>query len=144
VAFASLGKSVAKPDGAARAWRAFYSTRLYRELRKARGLVYSVESALEAGQTRTLYAVEYASDPAKVWRVRAIGMRERKEPQTIPAGAEELRQAETLLLREIPRDEPMRATRRYAVPGAAEVKPAFANYLRPDDLVRVSQGPAPQ
>src|SRR5208282_310243 len=34
VAFASLGKSVAKADGAARTWRAFYSTRLYRDLRK--------------------------------------------------------------------------------------------------------------
>ncbi len=41
-----------------------------------RGLVHSVESALEADQTRTLYAVEYASYPANVWRVRAIAVRE--------------------------------------------------------------------
>jgi zinc protease len=160
VAFASLGKSVAKPEGAARAWRAFYSTRLYRDPRKERGLVYSVESALEAGQTRSLYAVEYASDPINVSEVRAIVVRELKELQTIPAGAE------ALLLREIPLDEPdidaiarglleratlglpldepTRAARRYVALGAAELKAAFAKYLRPDDLALVSQAPAPQ
>jgi len=138
VAFASLGKSVAKADGAARAWRAFYSTRLYRDLRKERGLVSSVGSALEAGQTRTLYAVEYASDPANVSRVRAIVVRELKELQTIPVGVE------APLLREIPLDEPTRAGRRYVALGAVELKAAFAKYLRPDDLALLSQGPAPQ
>ena len=43
----------------------FYATRLSIDLRKNAGLVYSVESLLQAGRTRSVYLVEYASDPAE-------------------------------------------------------------------------------
>src|SRR5580700_10372299 len=41
----------------------FYATRLSIDLRKNSGLVYSVNSVLQAGRTRSVYLVEYASDP---------------------------------------------------------------------------------
>ena len=43
----------------------FYATRLSIDLRKNSGLVYSVSSFLQAGRTRGVYLVEYASDPQK-------------------------------------------------------------------------------
>ena len=42
----------------------------------------------------------------------------------------------------LPLDEPARAGARYLALGADEVRAAFAKWLRPGDLVRVSQGPA--
>jgi zinc protease len=44
----------------------------------------------------------------------------------------------------LPLDEPTIAARRYLWLGACEVQAAFVKRLRPDDLVRVSQGPAPR
>ena len=79
--------------------------------------------------------------------------------------ARELRQAKVLLLREIPLsessvariadgwltreglglplDEPLRAARRYLQLGGADVRAAFARWIRPGDLVQVTQGPPP-
>jgi zinc protease len=78
----------------------------------------------------------------------------------------ELQQAKALLLREIPLaessiddiaqgliyrathelpiDEPTRAARQYLRLTADEVQKAFARWLRPNDLVQITQGPAPQ
>ena len=44
----------------------FYATRLSIDLRKNAGLVYSVDSLLQAGRTRSVYFIEYASDPQNV------------------------------------------------------------------------------
>jgi len=80
--------------------------------------------------------------------------------------AEELQRAKALLLRRIPLDEgsvddiaagiirrwalglpldePTIAARRYLALDEHDLQGAFAKWLRPDDLVRVSQGPAPR
>jgi zinc protease len=44
----------------------------------------------------------------------------------------------------LPLDEPILAARRYIGLKPAEVQAAFQKWLRPNDLVRVSQGPTPQ
>jgi zinc protease len=44
----------------------------------------------------------------------------------------------------LPLDEPILAARRYIGLEPAEVQAAFQKFLRPSDLVRVSQGPAPK
>jgi zinc protease len=44
----------------------------------------------------------------------------------------------------LPLDEPTNAARRYIGLGAADVQAAFKKWLRPDDLVRVSEGPTPK
>jgi zinc protease len=89
-----------------------------------------------------------------------------KSMQTAPARPDELVRVKALLLRQIPLnessvddiahgligrvdldlplDEPTIAAKRYIELGPAEVQAAFQKWLRPDDLVRVSEGPTPQ
>jgi zinc protease len=144
---------------------AFYSTRLYHDLRERDGLVYYVASTIEAREQRAVYAVEYGSDPASVGRAAALVRRNLEAMRTAPASADELRQAKALLLREIPLsesslddiaagflgrqtlglplDEPVRAARRYLALGADDVRAAFARWLRVDDLAVVTEGPPP-
>jgi zinc protease len=144
----------------------FYATRLYRQLREQTGLVYEVSVSMEANQTRASYTVEYACDPDNVSRARGIVARNLQAMQTQLVRPEELRQAKASLLRDIPLaessldsiaagllsrsaldlplDEPTRAARRYVALTAEQVRAAFRRWLRPDDLVQVTEGPTPQ
>jgi zinc protease len=92
--------------------------------------------------------------------------RDLKDMQTAPPTEHEMDQAKALLLREIPLaessvdtiaggmlsratlglplDEPIQAARRYVALTPEDVRAAFAKWVRPDDLVQVTQGPAPQ
>ncbi|MBV8877552.1 MAG: insulinase family protein [Gammaproteobacteria bacterium] len=143
----------------------FYSTRLSIDLRKRAGLVYSVESVLQSGRTRSVYLVEYASDPQNVARAANMVAQEISNMQTGPAGADELLRVKAFLLRQmplseaslddiarallmrtdlgLPLDEPRHAAERYIALDAAAVQQAFRKWLRPQDLVRVSMGPPP-
>jgi zinc protease len=143
----------------------FYATRLYQDLRENAGLVYYVGSSFNFGKTRTVYQVSYACDPPNVSKARPVIARDLKEMQTRPVSPDELRQAKTMLLREIPLsessvgriahgfinrssmglplDEPVQSARRYVKVTAPEVQKAFAKWIRPDDLVQVTEGPAP-
>jgi zinc protease len=145
---------------------AFYATRLYRDLREENGLVYFVSSQFNLGLTRGVYQVEYACDPPNVSRARAIILRDLNDMRSKTVTARELRQAQVLLLREIPLaessveriaqgwlsraglelplDEPTRAARRYLKLNANDVRLAFAKWLRPADLIQVTQGPVPK
>jgi len=144
----------------------FYATRLYRDLREKSGLVYFVDSSFNVGLTRGVYQVEYACDPPNVSKARAIILSNLKDMQTNKVTARELHQAKLMLLRDIPLaessvdyiaggwlsrsmldlplDEPVRAARIYVKLTPGDVRTAFAKWLRPDDLVEVTQGPAPQ
>ena len=144
---------------------AFYATRLYRDLREEAGLVYTVDAGLHVGKTRSVFGVFFACDPANVGKARALVIRDLKQLQTQPASDSELKQARTLLLRQLllsrddldeiggdllaltqedlSLDEPLQAARHYKQVTAAQVQAAFARYLRPDDLVQVVLGPSP-
>ncbi|HXR08178.1 MAG TPA: pitrilysin family protein [Candidatus Acidoferrum sp.] len=144
---------------------AFYASRLYRDLREKSGLVYFVSSSFNIGLTRGVYQVEYACDPPNVAKARAMIVSNLKEISAKNVTAHELRQAQVLLLRDIPLsessvdrvaagwlarsilglplDEPTLAARRYVKLSAREVRAAFAKWLRPEDLVEITQGPAP-
>ena len=143
----------------------FYSTRLSIDLRKNSGLVYSVSSRLQSGRTRSVYYIQYACDPQNVSRAGDIVSRELANMQSTPVGLGELIRAKALLLRQIPlaessvddiargfldradlglpMDEPTIAGRKYVELDAAAVQMAFQKWMRPKDLVRVSQGPPP-
>ncbi len=143
----------------------FYSTRLSIDLRKNSGMVYSVGSALQASKTRGVYFIQFASDPQNVTKAANIVAREIKTMQTIPVSHDELLRAKALLVRQIPLsegsvddiaggllgrsalglplDEPATAARRYIELTPADVQTAFSKWLRPEDLVRVSEGPTP-
>jgi zinc protease len=142
---------------------AFYASRLYRDLREKAGLVYGVDSFLEAGRTRTVFGVAYACDPPNVRHALDMVRQELRDMQKEPMTRDELRQAKVLLLRQLPLaessvdgvaggllsrsidrlplDEPERAAKRYANMTAGEVKDAFARLIRPDDFVEVVLGP---
>jgi zinc protease len=144
----------------------FYATRLYRDLRAKAGLVYYVGVSLDAGRTRTVYSVVYACDPQNVSKAHKIVVRDLRQMQTGLATPHEIRQAKAMLLREIPLgessigsiaggllyragmglplDEPTVAARHYLALTAAQVKAAFAKWIRPEDLSQVVQGPNPQ
>jgi zinc protease len=144
----------------------FYATRLYQDLREKTGLVYNVSSSFQVGKTRASYVVKYACDPPNVTKARAIVERNLKDMQTTPVRPEELRRAKAMLLREIPLsesslgsigrglisrsildlplDEPIAAAHQYVQFTAEQVKEAFAKWLRPADLVQVTEGPSPR
>ena len=144
---------------------AFYAARLSRDLRMTSGLVYSVNSYFDVHQTRGIYFVQYACDPQNVARVHDVVVRELKALQEAPVTADELLHAKAFLLRQIPLeeasldeiaegtlqrwaldlpvDEPRRAAERYVALDAATVEAAFAKWVRPDDLVQVTEGPPP-
>ncbi len=144
----------------------FYSTRLSIDLRKNLGLVYSVGASLQAGRTRGVYFVQYACDPENVTKAAQIVGQEIKTMQTAPVTADELLRVKALLLRQIPLsessiggiaggflssremdlplDEPAIAAQHYFALSAGDIQAAFAKWMRPDDLVRVTQGPEPK
>jgi zinc protease len=141
---------------------AFYATRLYRDLRERRGLVYHVGSSLQMTKTRGMIQLEYACDPENVSRARAIIERDLGEMRTMPVLPADLLQARRLLLsaipldesseREIakgllsrstddlPLDEPLRAAERYLRLDAEDVKAAFGRWVEPDRLTEVVLG----
>jgi zinc protease len=143
----------------------FYSTRLTIDLRKNSGLVYSVGSELQAGKTRSIYFVSYACDPENVSKANDIVVQELKKMQTMPVDDAELARVKALMLRQIPLgessisavargmigrrdldlplDEPTISARHYIEIGPAEIQAAYKKWIRPDDLVRVTQGPTP-
>ena len=144
---------------------AFYATRLYRDLREKTGLVYMVESELDVKKTRGNFEVVYACDPPNVSRARNLVVQDLKDIQTTPVTPEELKQAKTILIRDIPLsesstddiaekllyyamedlplDESVRAGKHYLEITASQVKEAFSKWIRPDDFVQVTLGPAP-
>ncbi|MCL5282765.1 MAG: insulinase family protein [Planctomycetes bacterium] len=144
----------------------FYATRLFQDLRETTGLVYTVASEFEVKRTRGIYAVEYACDPANVAKARAIVVQNLKRMQMEAVAERDLHRARALLLRQIPLseasvdqiaqgflnrveldlplDEPVLAARQYVKLTADDVRAAFEKYLRPDDLVQVTQGPEPK
>jgi len=143
----------------------FYSTRLSIQLRKDRGLVYTVGSDLDSGRTRSVYYIEFASDPQNVGKAAAIALREVRSMQSAPPTAAELGRVKSMLLHEIPLgeasiddiaagfierrelglplDEPTLAARRYIELTGRQVQAAFKKWMRPSDMVQVSEGPTP-
>ncbi len=143
----------------------FYATRLYHDLRQNGGLVYFVSSSFTVGLTRGIYQSAYACDPPNVLKARTLIVNDLKQMQAENVTERELHQAKLMLLRDIPLseasvdgiangwltraglglplDEPVIAGKIYLKLTADDVKAAFAKWLRPNDLVQVTQGPAP-
>jgi len=144
---------------------AFYASRFYRHLREKGGLVYFVESTFDVSQTRAVYSVRFGCDPDNVSKARSIVVRDLEDMQREPVTAGELSNARALVVREIPLaessvrriavglihraehdlplNEPELAGRRYLAMSAEQIQEAFARWLRPRDLVQVTQGPTP-
>jgi zinc protease len=125
-----------------------------------------VDSSFNVGESRGIYQVQYACDPPNVSKARAAIVNELKAMRSKPVTATELHQAKLMLLRDIPLgeasvdyiaqiwliragiglplDERVQAGKIYAKLEANDVKAAFAKWIRPTDLVQITQGPAPK
>ena len=143
----------------------FYATRLYHDLRQVAGYVYGVSNHLTAGHTRSIYTITYGSDPPNVSKARKLAERDLRAMQTTNVTPAELQQAKAILLRQLPLaeaseddvaesllgdslaglplDERHHAATIYAKLSAAQVRAAFAKYVRPAAFVQVVQGPNP-
>jgi zinc protease len=121
---------------------------------------------VNSGRTRGNYFVDYACDPQNVSKASAMVVQELKRMQDMPVGADELQRVKALMVRQLPLgeasvnaisrglagrwdlglpvDEPTNAARHYIAMTPAQIQAAFKKWIRPDDLVRVSQGPTPQ
>jgi zinc protease len=144
----------------------FYATRLYHDLRQVAGYVYTVDVALNAQKTRTIYTVEYACDPKNVSKARQLIQHDLVDMQQKLVSPPELQQAKALLLRQLPLgessengvanalarraeiglplDEPEREAKRFNDLTADDVRAAFAKWIRPQDFVQIVRGPSPQ
>ena len=110
------------------------------------------------------HIVEYACDPSNVAKARAIIVQNLKRMQSEPVDEADLQRARALLIRNIPLsessvdsiarkfvslvdlglplDEPTLAGRHYLKLKAEDVQAAFQKWIRPDELVQVTQGPS--
>jgi zinc protease len=145
---------------------AFYATRLYRDLRENAGLVYYVSSSFDIGKHRSDYKANFACDPPNVSKAKAIVTKDLKQIRQENVTPKELRQAKSLLLREItlsessvsaiargllnrsiedlPLDEPTIAAQHYVSLTAGQVKAACTKWINTDNLIQVSEGPTPK
>ena len=143
----------------------FYATRLYHDLREKAGLVYTVETSLHSNKTRSVFSVFYGCDPQNVTKARIRVQHNLAKMMREPVSPRELRQAKTLLLRQmllertstgsiaaeflrlsltgLPLDEPARAAQRYRGITAPQVRKAFKRWIRSDTFVQVTRGPNP-
>ena len=143
---------------------AFYASRLYHDLREQAGLVYTVDSFIDAKKTRSLFGVFFACDPPNVVKARTIVERNLHKMQTAPVTEAELQRAKILLIRQLPLsesstdsiaqgilsrsqedlplDEPVRAASQYLKFTDRQVQKAFATWIRPTGFVQVTLGPS--
>lgn len=143
----------------------FYSARLTRDLRETRGLVYTVNSGLDLDTNRGRFEVAFGSDPDKVGQAHDLIVRDLRQMQAAPVSDEELHQAKSMVLRQLPLgeasfgaiagqllqdsldgkplDSDLVAARHYAALTAPQIQEAFRKYLRPDAFVTAVKGPAP-
>jgi zinc protease len=141
-----------------------FSSRLYQDLRVRSGYVYSVGSALDWSRARADYSVSFGADGENVEKARQLILRDLKDMQTNPISDAELTRAKAELLRRLPMqrasiggiagqylrlvelglplDSMRYAADRYMAVTAAEIRQAFATWIRPQDLAEVVKGPA--
>ncbi len=142
----------------------FYSTRLYRDLRKDTGLVYYVSANVDAGRSRSTYDASYASAPKNTARARSILDRDLRAMSTTLATPSELQTAKNQILRSMPLrlasidgiagaylsragyDLPLNEDEHEAnvilSTSAVQVRDAFKRHVDPSRFVQVTTGPA--
>ncbi len=141
-----------------------YESRLWQELRQKRGLVYSVNSSLEAGADRGDLRVELNASPQRVVEAVAIVRQELRRLQSEPVSATELQEAKVrlisnalldeasttgqaqqlldILIYRLPPDYYRTLNERFSRITAADVQRVARTYLRPESLVEVYAGPS--
>ncbi len=138
-------------------------SRLFRDLRQSSGLVYTVESSLAPRRHRYELTISFASLPANAPRIATLIDEEIHRMQTEPVGDFELALAKASVVRQsvvgtasveaigtqllddaslgLPLDQNHLDAERLVAVDAPMIQQAFAQYVRPNDFVRVIEGP---
>ena len=141
-----------------------FESRLWQELRQKRGLVYSVNSSLEADADRGDFRVELNASPQRVVEAVEFVRRELQRFQDEPVSTTELQEAKIRLVGNALLDEASSTgqakqlldiaannlsldyyrtlSERFAQISPADVQRVAREYLRPSRLVEVYAGPA--
>ncbi len=142
-----------------------FASRLMQDIRVKHGYAYGVGSSLRIDRSRSHFFINYGSDPDKVAAVDALLQENLQRMRSTPVGVEELLKAKQAAIRSIPLqvssingiakallawssqgeplDKPMVAARHYLALNAEQVRAAFEQYIHPERLVQVVQGPTP-
>ena len=135
------------------------------DIRVRHGYAYGVESGLKFDRSRSIFYVEYGSDPGKVAQVDALVLANVRAMQRAGVRDDELNNARQYQIRSIPLEvagvnriarsllnwsyrgeplnQPMIAAAHYLELTAQQVQDALQRYLQPQRWVQVVQGPAP-
>ncbi|MDQ2679744.1 MAG: insulinase family protein [Candidatus Eremiobacteraeota bacterium] len=142
------------------------SSTLFHDLRDVHGYVYSVYTRLDAHKNRGTFEIHYASDPNKILPAQRLALTDLRALQTTPIKADELDRGKAMLVSDIPLrqasfdavasqlvgfaqlglplDQSTIDARRELATTAATLKKTFGKWIRPNDFVRIIQGPAPK
>jgi zinc protease len=143
-----------------------FSSILIRDMRVTTGYVYSVGSRLEAGKTRSLFAVQYACAPKNFSKAQAVLERDLRALALTPLPQERLQRAKSHLVSGVTLDSAsydslarrLLANASIGLPADYDytlaanelaatpltVRYAMARWIRPTGFVRTVEGPAPQ
>ncbi|MEO7149421.1 MAG: pitrilysin family protein [Rhodanobacteraceae bacterium] len=143
-----------------------FASRLMVDVRVKHGYAYGAGSGMQFDRSRSVFYVQYGSDPTKVAPVDALVRSNLAAMQDAPVTQAELDNARQYEIRSIPvsvssvnkiarslltwsykgepLDQAIVAAKYYLNLTAPEVQAAFKKYLQPQHLVQVVQGPAPE
>ena len=142
-----------------------FASRLMADIRVKHGYAYGAESRLQFDRSRSIFYVEYGSDPNKVALVDALVLDNIRAMQQAGVKDDELNNARQYQIRSIPLEvasvnriarsllrwsyrgeplnQPMVAAGHYLELTAQQVQDALKRYLQPQRWVQVVQGPTP-
>ncbi|GLQ89366.1 M16 family metallopeptidase [Dyella flagellata] len=142
-----------------------FASRLMTDIRVKHGYAYGAGSGMHFDRSRSIFFVQYGSDPDKVAPVNTLIRQNLGQMQTTPIKQDELENARQYEIRSIPvgvssissitrslldwawhgepLDQPMVAAKHYLTLTPAQVQAAFKKYLKPENLMQVVQGPPP-
>jgi zinc protease len=143
-----------------------FASRLMVDIRVNHGYAYGAGSGMQFDRSRSIFYVQYGSDPDKVKPVDGLIVKNIDAMRGTPVKPDELTNAKQARIRSIPLgvssvnkiarsllewsingeplDEPMVAARHYLDLSATQVQDTFKKYINPAHLVQVVQGPAPK
>ncbi|QCE33383.1 insulinase family protein [Acetobacteraceae bacterium] len=143
-----------------------FSSRLMKDLRVKSGFAYSAGSGIQYSRTRTGFEIGFGSDPEKALNAEKLAVKDLKQLQEAPPTEQEMALAKDSLLRSaligrasfsglaslwmtlealnLPPETPNETMKAIENMQAEQVQKAFQRWIQPDNLARITLGPAPQ